>query len=128
MAGLITFNGQILMAKGGLAASKDCCCGHRNCYCFTMSVNYQVVARWMKCYRDPVWDPIHSVWLYPDGQPCDGGTNGSICPPGSLGRYVNMSGQIVQNCGCGGGGTSYQASIITSQTQANGCTTFGAAP
>ena len=129
MAGLITYYGKILLAGGGLAGSKDCCCGHRNCYCFTKTVNYQVVSRWMKCYRDPIWDTINSTWIYPDGMPCDGGTNGQICPPGSTGRYVTMTGNAVQICGCSGAsGTAWSASLITNQSQYNNCTTFGDPP
>mgnify|MGYP003352632710 CR=1 FL=1 len=55
-------------------------------------VMYRVVERWRVCYRDPVWDSTAGVWVYPDGQPCDGGGNGQICPPGSFGRSVTMSG------------------------------------
>ncbi len=126
--GLITYNGQLLLGPGGLANTKDCCCGNRNCYCFTQTTNYQISARWRKCYRDPVFDPVTSTFIYPDGQPCDGGPNGQICPPGSTGRYVTYSGLIVQTCGCGTGGTSAQASIITSAAQWNGCTSIGSPP
>lgn len=126
--GLITFNGLLLMADGGLASSKDCCCGSRNCYCFTRSYNYVTVERWRVCYRDPVWDSTNSVWIYPDGMPCDGGSNGQVCPPGSLGRSVTMSGNIVQFCSCGSGGTSYSVSIITSQSQYDACSPISPPP
>lgn len=126
--GLITYNGQLLLAGGGLANTKDCCCGHRNCYCFTQTTNYQITARWRKCYRDPVYNPTLGMFVYPDGQPCDGTADGMICPPGSAGRYVTFSGIIVQVCGCGTGGTAYQASIVTSSGQWNACTPLGSPP
>jgi hypothetical protein len=127
--GLITFNGQLLAAGGGLANTKDCCCGHRNCYCFTQTINYATTsARWRKCYRDPVFVPSLGTFVYPDGQPCDGSANGSICPPGSVGRVVTMSGLIVQFCSCGSGGNSFQASLVSSSAAWNNCTAIGSPP
>jgi hypothetical protein len=126
--GLITFNGQILLAGGGLANTKDCCCGGRTCYCFTQSVNYALAARWRKCYRNPVFDTALGIYIYPDGMPCDGGPNGSICPPGSFGRSVTMEGNVVKVCSCGDGGNSFNAAIVSSLAQWNSCTAIGSPP
>jgi len=126
--GLVTYNGTILMAGGGLANSKDCCCGARNCYCFTRSVNMVVVARWRKCYRVGVYDSVAGVWIYPDGQPCDGTAAGMICPPGAFGRFINFTGTTVNNCGCGSSSESFNATTIGSLAQWNACTAFGSPP
>lgn len=126
--GLITYNGQLLLAPGGLANTINCCCGHRYCYCFTHSVNYQIVSRWRKCYRDAVYSPTLAAFIYPDGQPCDGGQNGSICPPGAFGRSVTYTGNTVSVCSCGSGNVSDNASLIINQTQWNNCTPLGSPP
>lgn len=126
--GLITYNGKLLAAGGGLANTIDCCCGHRYCYCFTQSINYTIVARWRRCYRDPVYVPALGVFVFPDGQPCDGTANGMICPPGAFGRSVTFTGLIVQVCSCGSAGNSFNASLILNQTQFDNCTTLGSPP
>ena len=126
--GLITYNGKLLLAAGGFANSKDCCCGERTCYCFTQTASYAVSARWRKCYRNAYYDPVSGTFVYADGQPCDGGANGMICPPGSVGRFVTLLGGKVQTCGCGSGGTAYQATIVTSTSQWNACTAIGSPP
>jgi hypothetical protein len=132
--GLITFNGQILLAPGGLANTKDCCCGGRNCYCFTKTVNYQIAARWRKCYRNSIFVTATSTYIYPDGMPCDGGENGMICPPGAAGRIVTggLSGQPVLDCSCGSSDAnsqqSFNAALVTSQAMWNNCTPIGSPP
>lgn len=126
--GLVTYNGQLLLAPGGLANTFDCCCGHRNCYCFTQTINYVIVARWRRCYRDPVYVDTLGVFVFPDGQPCDGGSTGMICPPGAAGRSVTFTGIVVQVCSCGTGGDGFNASSILNQTQFNNCTPLGSPP
>lgn len=127
--GLITFNGQLLAEGGALANTKDCCCGGRNCYCFTQTVNYVVVARWRKCYRVAVFDTELGVFIFPDGQPCDGLENGQICPPGTPGRIVTFIG-AVSTCSClaPGDGNSFQTALITSQGAFDDCVSFGSPP
>ena len=39
-----------------------------------------------------------------------------------------MIGGTVQTCGCGSGGTAYQATIVTSTSQWNACTAIGSPP
>ena len=126
--GLITYNGQLLLAAGGLANTIDCCCGHRYCYCFTHSINYMVVARWRRCYRDPVYVAAIGAFVFPDGQPCDGTANGMICPPGSTGRSVSYGGLMISVCSCGSGNESYNASVIQNQPAFNACTPLGSPP
>lgn len=128
--GLITFNGQILLAPGGLANTKDCCCGARSCYCFTRTTDYQITSRWRKCYRNPYFATALGVYIYPDGMPCDGSENGIICPPGSVGRSVTggTSGSVVTVCSCGSGGTGSNANLVTSSTAWNNCTPIGSPP
>ena len=128
--GLITFNGQILLAPGGLANTKDCCCGARSCYCFTSTINYQISARWRKCYRNPIFVTEQGIYIYPDGMPCDGSENGMICPPGSVGRSVTggTSGSVVLVCSCGSDGTGSNANLVTSSAAWNNCTPIGSPP
>ena len=132
--GLITFNGQLLAAGGGLANTKDCCCGGRACYCFTKTVNYQTNARWRKCYRSPYFATALGIYIYPDGMPCDGSENGQICPPGSVGRSVTggTGGSVVLDCSCGTSDAtsqlSFNASLVTSLAQWNSCTAIGSPP
>jgi hypothetical protein len=126
--GLITYNGQLLLAPGGLANTIDCCCGGRNCYCFTHSVNLVVVARWRRCYRYAVYVPALAAFVFPDGQPCDGTANGMICPPGAFGRSVTFTGNAVNVCSCGDSSSSYNASLVLNQTQFDNCTPLGSPP
>lgn len=129
--GLITFNGQLLLKGGALASSKNCCCVSYTCYCFTSTVDYQASSRWRKCYRASVYDPVLDQFVFPDGQPCDGSANGSICPPGAAGRFVIMEGAAVKTCGCGGDppGTGYNAARIENTPEAfSNCSDIGSPP
>ena len=94
--GLITFNGQILEAGGGLASSKKCCCKSRTKYCVTRTIFYRVVQRFIIDLADPEYAPPPiqgTVW--PEGKPCD-----PYCANGTaFGYYENPSRGI---CGCGG--------------------------
>lgn len=116
--GLITFNGDIMLRWGGFAYTKACCCSGVSCYCLSRTANLQVVERTVVCYRNPYYDATLGQLVYPDGMPCDAA---SVCPPGSIGRFVTMEGATVKVCGCGGAvsGSGYNYSLITQPNQCN---------
>ena len=138
MAGLLTYNGVLLIKGGGLAGSKGCCCTGVTCFCVVQTVNYsQIVARWVQCYRNQYWNPILAQWVYPDGVPC--GYGDSPCPPGTTGWFYRASSAYLttpwaptdpppgfpSTCGCGGvNGSGYNLSVIDNATKAAGCTTI----
>jgi hypothetical protein len=137
LAGLITYNGQLLMRGGGLAGNKACCCVGVVCYCVTQYTNYgmTVVARWVQCYRLAYYNPTLNKMIYPDGIP--GGWGDSPCQPNSFGWFhINSSNQSAppwpvdstppgfpSSTGCGGqGGAGFSITPIDSLPKATACT------
>lgn len=139
MAGLITFNGQLLLKGGGLAGSKGCCCTGVICYCFRQYANYGqiTVSRFVRCYRQSYFNPVLNVVVFPDGVP--GGWGDSPCQPDSLGWFFRIGGSgapspawpqgsqppsFPSSTGCGGAnGAGWNITPIDNATQAAACST-----
>ena len=92
--GLMTFNGQILEAGGGLASSKKCCCKSRTKYCVVRTILYRVAQRFIIDLADPEYfPPPVQAFVWPEGKPCD-----PYCANGTAFGYFENS----RACGCGG--------------------------
>lgn len=91
------YPGAFLMAGGGFAFAKTCCCKSYTCYCYRHSLNYgsQTIEQRVIKYRAPEWDDATQKWVFPDGQPC--------VPAGSR-CTVNYEGLLVKLCSCAGSG------------------------
>lgn len=140
MAGLITYNGALLLAGGGLAGNKNCCCSGVVCYCFREYTNYgsTTIRRWVVCYRQSYYDPVLGRMVFPDGVPC--GYGEATCPPGTFGWFfIGGNNQLYTtppwgpndppvgfplSCGCGGSqqGTGITITLISNAEQAASCT------
>jgi hypothetical protein len=106
--GLITFNGQILKAGGGLATSKKCCCKSRSKYCVEQTVLYRPASRFIIDLADPEYvPPPVNGFVWPEGKPCD-----PYCASGTaLGFFENST---TGTCGCGGDppGSGWNVAVI----------------
>ncbi len=144
MAGLITYNGLLLLKGGGLAANKACCCTGVICYCFRQYANYGqiTVSRFVRCYRQSYFNPVLGVIVFPDGVP--GGWGDSPCQPNSAGWFFTGSNNVFTQTpwpegsqppsfpnatGCGGAnGEGWNITPIDNATQAAACTPIGSPP